>query len=127
MVLIFNILDTVGRFLGGAYMLKDSLTIVLAYSRSIFIVTFLLIAFNIAPSWLFGKEADWFKIINMALFSFSNGYLSTMLAIRAPSRAHDDSKEQVGLFVGISITIGILIGSIIAIGFGSWVPNPPIS
>lgn len=127
MVMIFNVLDTVGRYLGGYLMIGDKITIILTYARVIFIVTFLLIAFNVPPSWLFGHDADWFKIINLALFSFSNGYLSTMLAIKAPSRAHDDSKEQVGLFVGIFITFGILLGSIIAIGFGDWVPTPAIS
>lgn len=120
MVMIFNVLDTIGRYMGGTpkLMLSDYVVVALSYSRSIFVLTFMLIAFNIPPSWLFGINADWFKIINMCLFSISNGYISTMLAIKAPSRAHDDSKEQVGLFVGISITFGILIGSLVAIGVG---------
>jgi hypothetical protein len=67
--------------------------IFLTWARLIFVATFLLIDFNTNPSWLFGVEADWFKIINMMLFAASNGYCSTQCAIKAPSRAPDDSKE----------------------------------
>jgi predicted MFS family arabinose efflux permease len=98
----------------------------LSYGRAIFIATFLLIAFATDPQWLFGHNSDWFKIINMALFAFSNGYVSTLCAIKSPSRAHDDSKEQVGIFVGVFIAIGILIGSLIAVGVGKVVPNPAL-
>jgi hypothetical protein len=60
----------------------------------------------------------------MILFAFSNGYVSTLCAVKAPSRAPDDSKEQVGMFIGVFIAIGILIGSLIAIGVGKIVPAP---
>ena len=79
MVTIFNICDTVGRFMGGQprFTLPDKVIIILSYCRAIFIVTFMLIAYAENPSWLFGENADWFKIINMMLFAFSNGYVST--------------------------------------------------
>lgn len=95
LVTIFNVFDTIGRYMGGVpkLTLPDTATIAGSYLRSIFLITFMLIAFNVPPSWLFGVDADWFKMINMILFSFSNGYISTLLAIKAPSRAHDDSKE----------------------------------
>lgn len=56
-------------------------------------MTSFLIAYNVPPSGLFGDDADWFKILNMTLFGFSNGFLGTLLAVMAPSRAPDDSKE----------------------------------
>lgn len=92
--------------------------LVITYSRAIFIATFLLIAFHVPPEGLFGHNADWFKIINMILFAFTNGWCSTQCAIKAPSRAPDDSKEQVGGLISIFLTLGILIGSIMAIGMG---------
>lgn len=77
LIFIFNVFDTVGRYMGGAVALPDKLVLLLTYLRAIFIATFLLIAFNVSPSWLFGDNADWFKIINMIVFSLSNGFLST--------------------------------------------------
>ena len=57
--------------------LPDNVVLVISYSRVIFIATFVLIAFNSSPIWLFGAQADWFKILNMILFAFTNGYCST--------------------------------------------------
>lgn len=95
LVFIFNVFDTIGRWLGGQpyAQLGPKLTIILSYCRVIFIVTSFLIAYNVPPSGLFGDDADWFKILNMCLFGFSNGFLGTLLAVMAPSRAPDDSKE----------------------------------
>lgn len=75
---------------------------------------------------MFGYDADWLKVINMICFGFSNGFCSTLLAIKAPLSAKPDSKEQVGTFVGVFISIGIVIGSAIAIGMGKLVPSTKV-
>ena len=62
-----------------------------------------------------GPQNDWFPMINLILFGVSNGYCLTLLAIKAPSKAPMDHKDSVGRFVGIFITVGIVIGSAIAI------------
>lgn len=103
--------------------ISDKAVIILTYGRVIFVVTSLLIVYDVSPSWLFGKDADWFKLVNMALFALSNGYCSTQCAIKAPSRAPDDSKESVGTFIGVFITTGIVIGSIITIFVGYALPQ----
>lgn len=92
---LFNVFDTVGRFMGGIpkFTLPDKVVIISSYARIIFILTFMLIAWAVSPKWLFGDSADWFKILNMILFAFSNGFISTQLAIKAPSQAREDSKE----------------------------------
>lgn len=75
------------------------------------------------PEWLTGrKSSDWFKIVNISLFAFSNGYCSTQCAIKSPSRASPETKEAVGQFVGIFLITGIVIGSVIAIGVGMILP-----
>eukprot|EP00347_Sterkiella_histriomuscorum_P015986 403354936 len=119
-IILFNVFDTIGRWLAGQSFgqAPDKLVIILVYSRAIFIVTFVLISLDQPPMWLFGDNADWFKVINMILFAFSNGYCSTQCAIKAPSRAPDDSKEQVGTLIGLFLTIGIFLGSLIALGMG---------
>lgn len=50
--------------------------------RTIFVATFLLVSFDVAPEWLF--SADWFIIVNLVLFSITNGYVSTLCAVKAP-------------------------------------------
>ena len=61
--------------------------------RGLFIVTAFLIVYDVGPIWLFGDNADWFKILNMLLFGFSNGYLATQAATKAPNIAPDECKE----------------------------------
>jgi hypothetical protein len=76
---LFNLFDTIGRYMGGVpkFTLSDRAAIISSYLRIVFIATFLLIAWAVPPVWLFGSSADWFKIINMILFAFSNGFTST--------------------------------------------------
>ncbi|CDW83406.1 equilibrative nucleoside transporter 1 [Stylonychia lemnae] len=120
LITVFNVLDTIGRWLAGQKFGQgsDKFVLILTFVRVIFIATFLLIALNVSPAWLFGVDADWFKLINMILFAFTNGYCSTQCAIKAPSRASDDSKESVGTLIGLFLTLGIFLGSIGAIGMG---------
>lgn len=124
-VTIFNIFDTIGRWAGGQpwAMIGDNWTFIGTYARVIFVVSSLLIVYDVSPTWLFGSGADWFKIFNMATCALTNGYYSTLLAIKSPSRAPDDSKEQIGIFVGIFLTLGIVIGSIISIFLGDIIPK----
>ena len=82
MALLFNVFDTAGRYLGGAVHLPTKVIIGASIGRSIFALTTTLIALAESPAWLF--QSDAFKIINMALFAISNGYISTQCAIKAP-------------------------------------------
>ena len=111
---IFNAFDTVGRYMGGVecLILSNRLVKLLSALRTIFLVTFLLVAFDVAPT-LF--SADWFIILNLTLFSISNGYVSTLCAVKAPMTVEGEAKGQVGGFVGITISTGIVIGSLLAI------------
>lgn len=80
--------------------------------RTIFLVTFLLISFDVAPAALF--SSDWFVILNLALFSITNGYVSTLCAVKAPQTVEGEAKGQVGAFIGITISTGIVTGSLLA-------------
>ena len=113
----FNIFDTLGRWLAGQKFgaLSDSLVMILSFSRVLFIATAFLVDYSVGPAWLFGDSADWFKLVNMFLFAFTNGFLSTQCAIKSPSRAPEDSKEVIGTFVGVFITLGIVVGSLVAL------------
>ncbi len=123
----FNTFDTIGRWLAGQKFgsMSDTSVFILTYCRIIFIVFAFLIDYSVAPVWLFGDKADWFKLLNMFLFAFTNGFVSTQCAIKSPSRAPEDSKEVVGTFVGVFITLGIVLGSLFALAIASLVKGNP--
>ncbi len=75
----FNLLDTIGRWLAGQKFgaMSDTAVLIFSYTRVIFIATAFLVSYNVGPSWLTGDNADWFKLINMFLFAFTNGFVST--------------------------------------------------
>lgn len=122
-ITIFNVFDTVGRKLGGYLHLSISATV--TYSLSALRLVFIYTAIHIVT---LGKSdltqssifsSDTFKIINLVLFATSNGFTSTLCAIKAPQFVREDQREQVGLFVGLFIGLGILGGAIVAIPVGS--------
>jgi len=120
---MFNVFDCLGRLLGGfkSLALSNRVVIGLSISRISFIVFSFLIVFEVGPFWLF--KSDWFKLLNILLLSFSNGFVSTQCAIKAPTEVVESQQEQIGIFVGFFISIGILMGSIAAIGMGYLVPK----
>lgn len=115
--LIFNCLDTLGRYLGGKFILSRRATMALSLLRTVFLFTTLATAVQMSPGWLF--RADWFRLVNLILFSLSNGYVSTLCIIIGPSLVKEkEQQQQVGLFGSIFLCLGITIGSIINIPVG---------
>lgn len=129
MTTVFNVMDTVGRKMGGLkqFDLKGPTIKILSIARILFIVTFLLVAFEVGPAWLF--NSTWFKIVDMSAFAFTNGYVSTLCAVKAPGTVSIEQRGQVGAFIGTTITLGILMGSILAIfmGFAMAAAPAPLS
>ena len=103
-------MDSVGRYCGGlASLMLSHFTIKLSsLIRTVFIATFLLISFDVS----FFAD-DWFIILNLVIFSVTNGYISTLCAVKAPQTVEGEAKAQVGGFIGITISSGIVLGSII--------------
>ena len=113
MSILFSVFDTVGRYCAEHYqILKQKGIIILNLFRIIFIVTFILIAKTDQPKWLIGS--DWFKIFNMSLFAFTNGYWGTWLMIFGPSWVNQKGKEKAGMIMNIHLVGGIFIGSLFA-------------
>ena len=106
----FSIFDTVGRKAATLHLLSDGKIKVLTASRVIFIGTFYCIAFGVR-----GFQSDWLTVLNITLCAFTNGYFSTLCAIKAPMAVEAEHKGQVGGFTGITIVTGIIIGSSIAL------------
>ena len=108
---VFNVSDTLGRYCGGLECLNLSNPKIkcLSWTRTLFIVTFFLVSFDVIVF-----ESDWFILTNLVFFSVSNGYTSTLCAVKAPGTVEGEAKGQVGAFIGITISTGIVLGSIIA-------------
>ena len=125
MIIIFNVADTVGRYCGGkpAFNIHSRSVVIGTAVRTIFAATFLLTGFEVGPSWLF--NSDWFKMTNMVLFALTNGYFSTLCAVKAPQAVHVEERSKVGSFIGIGISSGIVLGSIFAIPMGFVVKEMP--
>lgn len=115
-ILLFNVFDTVGRYTGGLKVFSPKLVIFLSLLRTVFILTTIGFALEWTPTSIFGS--DLFKVLNLVVFSISNGFVSTQCAIIAPSCVKEDQKEQVGIFVGLFIALGIVMGSLVAIFMG---------
>jgi equilibrative nucleoside transporter 1/2/3 len=118
MFFIFNVSDTLGRYLGGTPCMATSRksTIIGVALRVLFFATYLPIAFGSKPTFLF--DEDWFKMLNTFLFGLTNGFLSTRCAILAPSFAPEALRQETGAMVGAVISLGITTGSILAIPMG---------
>lgn len=87
-ILIFNVFDTVGRYSGGIKVFPAKLVIFLSLLRTVFIVTTVGFALEWSPLSVFGS--DFFRVLNLVVFSVSNGFVSTQCAIIAPSCVKDD-------------------------------------
>ena len=63
--------------------------------------------------------------MNFAIFAFTNGYTSTLCAVKAPATVEGEQKGQVGAFIGVTISLGILSGSVLALGMGQIIEMTP--
>lgn len=112
---LFNVFDTMGRYSASVSCLQVNrvMTLVLSYARLIFVLTIMLTAFEVGPSWLF--VSDWFKIVNMSAFAYTNGWLSSLCIILAPGCVADSEKGNVGSLISPMILGGILLGTVLAL------------
>jgi len=78
--LMFNVFDSIGRFLGGKIMIKKHTVVMLSLARLVFLFTTAsTIMVHSSPF-----SADWFRILNIAIYALTNGYTATQCAILAP-------------------------------------------
>ena len=88
-ILIFNVLDTTGRKLGGIVTIPSYLVYILSFARIVFIWTSIsIVTGQKADEGI--MQTDTFKIINLVLFSFTNGFVSTLCSIQAPMQVKEN-------------------------------------
>jgi hypothetical protein len=79
-------MDTFGRYFGDKINIRINSIIILSILRTLLLISSTLFAKNII-------ENDILNILNLALFAFSNGFLSTLCCIKAPGLVKEDQRE----------------------------------
>ena len=91
MLSTFNVFDTVGRYMGGVFQLPSKVVYFLVAARILLVVSTILIGLANKDTHNF-FTSDAIKILNMVVFAFSNGFVSTLCAIEAPKQAKEDQR-----------------------------------
>lgn len=115
MVVIFNFGDLCGKVVPKLHICSRRTNWVVSILRFLFGVTFYMVAENCYPHWLFG--ALWFKILNMFLFSLSNGYCGTVIIIQSTENLPEKLRERGGYIIATSLMFGIFCGTLVALSF----------
>ena len=108
----FNFLDTLSRMAAQIYRFftYDNIIQWSVITRIWFFVTFILIAIEFEPRWLFG--ALWFKILNVVLFGATNGYFCAVASYLGTAIVEDELKGRAGIIMSLSCLFGLFFGSL---------------
>eukprot|EP01095_Lingulamoeba_sp_RSL-Kostka_P000736 TRINITY_DN1101_c1_g1_i1.p1 TRINITY_DN1101_c1_g1~~TRINITY_DN1101_c1_g1_i1.p1 ORF type:complete len:464 (+),score=136.19 TRINITY_DN1101_c1_g1_i1:106-1497(+) len=109
MIFLFQLFDFIGRTLPRWVTMPHQYIWMFALSRAIFFVLFIMCIY---ASWF---DNDILSFILMAIFAFSNGFLSTCTMVFGPAKLRDDEKEAAGIILSFSIQTGVLAGSFFGI------------
>lgn len=113
-ITLFNILDTVGRTIGGKIDLSDRSMTAWSIFRLLQVVLFIVVGLFAQDSFN-GTGGDILKLSNFIIFSMGNGVLQTIAIIKAPMHCRPNCQEKVGMMINFSLNFGIMAGSIIQV------------
>lgn len=114
-ICIFNVMDTIGRKFPEFVPLKKESLPFLVFLRFIFIVSFPIVAGMSSYNYWFSENTlSVLTIINMVLFSFTNGYLTSTFFSLAPEQVPEELKGKSGSSLSLFLIIGIFSGSLYA-------------
>ena len=114
-IFVFNIFDGFGKFFAKFRRFYSLLsTVVLVLLRCAFYATFILVATqNDMPVFC----TDWFLIINVALFAFTNGYCTSCIMVLTPEQVGSTEKETAGFLISFPLMLGFFSGGLLALPF----------
>ena len=118
-ILIYNVFDTVGRYLVEKVNPTKKLNLIVNFGRSILLFTMI---FNCYCQQKI-KGLNWdtnltsiLLIINVALLAMTNGIGTTLCFGLAPNQVKDEYKGQAGTSLSFFLIVGIFLGSCVAFG-----------
>jgi len=115
LMLIFNVCDTIGRYGPNIFSIGKNNISTIVFFRFIFVLTFSLIAISVNVSFLGFFGNSFFVIINMMLFSITNGYNTSIIFSTGPSLVSDDLKGKAGSTLSFFLIVGIFSGTLYAL------------
>lgn len=117
--IIYNIFDTIGRYIVNMIKPNKTFNLVIILGRSILLITLIfnyysqnVLNFNITFTSIF-------LIFNVAILGMTNGIGAALTFGLASLSAEDEIKKQTGGFIGFFSILGIFLGSILAFGTGA--------
>ena len=115
-ILIYNVFDTIGRYLVAKVKPTKKLNMIVILGRSILLFT---IIFN----YFCQDKLEWpisltsiLLIINMALLALTNGIGTTLCFGIAPNEVENEYKGQAGNSLSFFLIVGIFLGACVAFG-----------
>ncbi len=115
-ILIYNVFDTIGRYLVAKVKPTKKLNLIVILGRSILLFTLIFnyccqvkLDFNI-------NLTSILLIINVALLAATNGIGTTLCFGIAPNEVEDEYKGQVGTTLSFFLIVGIFLGACVSFG-----------
>jgi hypothetical protein len=115
LIAIFNVFDTLGRKFPALVPMSKKTLYLVAFLRFIFLFSFPIVGGALNKSdWISTNGLSYMTIINMVLFAFTNGYVTSTTFSLAPEQVHDELKGKSGSSISFFLIMGIFSGSLFA-------------
>ena len=110
LLLVFNIFDTIGRFMPGMVpsLLHGRALLTACLARVAFVVLFV----GCQHGW--PGLGDAAAVAIMAVFALTNGYFASLAMMQGPQGVREKDREAAGVMLAFWLQLGILVGSQVA-------------
>lgn len=113
MIYMFQVFDVVGRYAVSFLKLTPTRTKIASLSRGAILPFFYLATYNV---WIFSNDIT--KILIMAVFAATNGFILTWCMIHGPSQVHKDERDVASYTMSFFLVNGIFFGSLASMAIG---------
>ena len=115
-ILIYNVFDTIGRYLVAKMTPTKKLNLIVILGRSILLFTLIFNDYcQVSLDWNINLTSI-LLILNVALLAATNGVGTTLCFGLAPNEMEDEYKGQAGTSLSFFLIVGIFLGACIAFG-----------
>ena len=110
MVTIYAVIDFIGRWMANCFVpFTPRSLLYFTLSRLIHIPISLMIQLACSPAWLF--QSDWFRILNISIFGWTQGYNTALVMMFGPEQVKNHEKEKAGIILNFHLMAGICMGT----------------
>ena len=118
-ITIYNVFDTLGRYIVGFMKQSSTLNSIIVLGRSILLFTLIFNHYLQHSDSASETFTSIFLMINVAILGITNGIGATMTFGLVSNLAEDEIKKQAGGSIGFFSILGIFLGSCFAFGTGA--------